>query len=114
MPATVQQHFDRTAPEVKATYQRLLASARALGSVREDPKKTSIHLMRRTAFAGVATRRGALVLTIKSATDLQSPRIEKHERASANRWHLNVRLSSPTDVDRELTRWLKAAYELAE
>jgi hypothetical protein len=37
----------------------------------------------------------------------------KHEQASANRWHLEVKLAAPADVDRELTSWLAEAYELS-
>ena len=79
----------------------------------EEPKKTSIHLMRHTAFAGVATRQSSLILTLKSASDLRSSRIDKREHTSANRWHLEVRLERPDQVDRELVSWLKAAYKLA-
>jgi hypothetical protein len=81
--------------------------------VTEDAKKTSIHLMRRTAFAGVATRRSSLILTLKSATDIRSPRIGRREQTSANRWHVEISLNDPAQVDRQLTSWLKAAYELA-
>jgi hypothetical protein len=101
-----------TAP-LRAIYQRLLRTARAIGPFTEDPKKTSIHLTRRTAFAGIATRKHALILTIKSATDIRSPRIVKHEQASAHRWHLDVRLEDPKEVDAELKAWLKAAMTLA-
>jgi hypothetical protein len=69
--------------------------------------------MRKTAFAGVATRRSSLIVTLKSAKDIRSPRIEKREQTSAHRWHLEVRLEKPADVDRQLTNWLTAAYELA-
>jgi hypothetical protein len=110
---TVDSHFTRSDPEVFATYRRLLKAARALGRVAEEPKKTSIHLVRDTAFAGVATRRSSLILTLKSAKDVRSPRIEKREQASAHRWHLQVRLQTPADVDRQLTAWLTAAYDLA-
>ena len=110
---TVETHFERSDPEVLATYRRLLDAARALGPVAEEPKKTSIHLMRKTAFAGVATRRSSLILTLKSEKDIRSPRIEKREQASAHRWHLEVRLEKPADVDRQLTNWLTAAYEIA-
>lgn len=118
MPATlaavgIAAHFRDRAPNVAATYAALLQAARALGPVTEDPKKTSIHLVRESAFAGVATQKAALVLTVKSATDLRSPRIRKHERASAHRWHLELRLTEPEDVDTELRRWLTAAYALA-
>jgi hypothetical protein len=110
---TVESHFDGKDPAVRATYLRLLAAARALGPVVEEPKKTSIHLMRHTAFAGVATRRSSLILTLKSAKNIRSPRINKREQTSAHRWHLEIRLEKPTDVDRQLATWLSAAYELA-
>ena len=109
----VAPHFAGKDPTVRATYLRLLAIARTLGPVTEEAKKTSIHLVRDTAFAGVATRRSSLVLTLKSATDIRSPRIEKREQASANRWHLEVRLEKPAQIDRQLAGWLKAAYKLA-
>jgi hypothetical protein len=69
--------------------------------------------MARTAFAGVATRRSALILTLKSTKDIRSPRIEKREQVSAHRWHLDIRLTKPSDVDRQLAMWLSQAYELA-
>lgn len=109
----VETHFAKTDPAVAATYQRLLEVARGFGPVTEEAKKTSIHLVRHTAFAGVATRRASLILTLKSATDVRSPRIAKREQASAHRWHVEVRLERPAQVDRQLTSWLKAAYELA-
>jgi hypothetical protein len=110
---TVESHFAKSDPEVFATYRRILQAARALGRVAEEPKKTSIHLVRDTAFAGVAARRSSLILTLKSAKDIRSPRIAKREQTSAHRWHVEVRLQKPADVDRQLTNWLTAAYELA-
>ncbi len=110
---TVDGHFQGRAASVTATYAAVLTAARRFGRVREEPRKTSIHLVRETAFAGVATQKAALVLTIKSDRDVRSPRIRRHERASANRWHLEVRLTSPEEVDRELRGWLERAYSLA-
>ncbi len=109
----VRQHFEGRTPAVRAIYDRILAATGRFGPFQEEPKKTSIHLARKTAFAGVATRKNALILTLKSATDLKSPRVSKHERASANRWHLEVRLDDPAQVDAEIEGWLRAAYELA-
>lgn len=99
---------------VREIYDRLLAEVRAFGPVQEDPKLTSIHWNRRSAFAGVATRKEGLILTVKSATDLASPRIRKHEQASARRWHLEVPLSSVAEVDAEILGWLRASYALSE
>jgi hypothetical protein len=111
---TVAQHFERSEPQVYAVYDKIVKAARACGPVGEDPKKTSIHLTRRTAFAGVATRKTALVLTLKASSDIQSDKIIKHEQASANRWHLNVKLEHPRDVDATVIGWIKQAYGLAE
>lgn len=111
---TVEQHFDNRDPAVKATYAAILKAARRFGPVKEEAKKTSIHLVRRTAFAGVATRKNALILTLKSESDLRSTRIAKRERASANRWHLEVRLTEPSAVDEEIVSWLAKAYDLSD
>ena len=112
-PMGVALHFAKSNPEVLQTYRRLLEAARAIGPVAEEPKKTSIHLVARTAFAGVAARRSSLILTLKSSRDIRSPRIAKREQVSAHRWHVEIRLTRPSDVDRQLTAWLSAAYELA-
>lgn len=94
-------------------YDTLLATARAFGPVSEDAKKTSVHLVRRTAFAGVAVRRSSLILTLKSKTDIVHARVIKREQVSAHRWHIEIRLETVADVDRQLAIWLRAAYDLA-
>lgn len=110
---TVKEHFENRAPEVKATYAAILKAAKSLGPVKEEAKKTSIHLVRKSAFAGVATRKTALVLTLKSDSDITSKRIAKREQASAHRWHVEIKLAAPEQVDREILAWLRKAYELA-
>ena len=79
----------------------------------EEPKKTSIRLVNRTAFAGVATRKSAIILAIKSDRKPSSRRIHKAEQISASRFHHEVRLTSTTHVDAELVKWLKDAYALS-
>jgi hypothetical protein len=110
---SVENHFEGRSPAVRQIYDRLLSATSTFGPFDEDPKKTSIHLNRKTAFAGVMTRKDCLILTLKSAQDIQSPRISKHEQASAHRWHLEVRLEDPIEVDPELVGWLKEGYELS-
>jgi hypothetical protein len=109
----VDQHFEGKEPQVRRIYDALLRAARSFGAVTEDPKKTSIHLTRRTAFAGVAPRKDAVILTLKSARDIVDPRIRKHQHTSANRWHLDVSLSDAKHVDGQLKGWLRDAYDLA-
>ena len=110
---TIRYHFEGKDAAVRQIYDRLVKSSRKFGPVAEEPKKTSIHLVNRTAFAGVATRKSAIILTIKSDRKLSSPRIHKSEQTSASRFHHEVKLASPAEVDSELMKWLKDAYALS-
>jgi hypothetical protein len=105
--------FASSDPVVEAIYRQLKIAARACGPFKEETKKTSIHLVRESAFAGISPRKASLLLTLKSSKGIASPRIARQERVSANRWHLDLKLQSPDDVDRELKAWMKAAYALA-
>ena len=109
----VDDHFVGKPDELKAVYDRLVAMAETFGPVEQDPKKTSIHLNRETAFAGVAVRKAHIVLTIKSDRKIKSPRIFKSEQTSAKRFHHETKLGAVGDVDAELKGWLKAAYDLS-
>ena len=111
---TVASHFAKSADSVRATYGALLAASRALGTVREEAKKTSIHLVNSTAFAGIATRKEVLILTLKAECAVKSPRVHRAQQVSANRWHLEIRLATPSEVDAELRTWLRQAYDLAK
>jgi hypothetical protein len=111
---SVHQHFQDRVPALRQTYDALLRVSRRFGAVVEEPKKTSIHLVARSAFAGIALRKNELILTIKSATDIQSSRIRKREQTSARRWHLEVRLSDPKQVDAEIERWIGQAFEISK
>jgi Domain of unknown function (DUF5655) len=110
----VNEHFFGKTDEVRAIYDRLVAIAEAFGPVEQDAKKTSIHLNRRTAFAGVAVRKAHIVLTIKSDRPTKSPRISKSEQTSSKRFHHEVKLTVIDDLDAELKGWLKAAFDLSE
>lgn len=110
---TVESHFSSKDPIVREIYDRVLKTIRQVGRVVEEPKKTSIHLVNATALAGVATRKDSLILTVKSDRKLTSSRIHKSEQVSASRFHHEVKLRSPGDVDDELAGWLRDAYVLS-
>ena len=110
---SVNSHLDGKEPVVKEIYDTLIENLRLFGPVLEEPKKTSIHLVNVTAFAGIATRRNAIVLTIKSNRDLESTRIHKSEQTSARRFHHEVKLTKRSDIDDELIAWLREGYALS-
>ena len=105
--------FDGKQAIVREIYEKLLAAVGVFGKVKIEPHKTSIHLVNCTAFAGVAVRKDHLVLTIKSDLPMESDRIFKSERVSRNRYHHEIRLASPLDVNKELVAWLKAGWKLS-
>jgi Domain of unknown function (DUF5655) len=111
--STIASHFENKDVTVKLIYDQLLNKLRGFGSICEEPKKTSIHLVNTTAFAGVATRMNSIIMTIKSDRRLSSARIHKTQQTSARRFHHEVRLTSPADIDAELLAWLRNAYELS-
>ena len=110
----VNDHFVGKTDLVRTIYDRLVAIAEAFGPVEQDAKKTSIHLNRRTAFAGVAVRKAHIVLTIKSDRPIKSSRVFKSEQTSSKRFHHEIKLAVIDDLDAELEGWLKAAYEMSE
>jgi len=111
---SVSDHFVNKDPSVRALYDQLVSLLQTFGPIEQDPKKTSIHLNRKSALAGVETRKDCLLLNIKSDHQIKSPRIEKAEQVSTKRFHHKVRISSTGDFDEELKSWLKEAYLLSE
>jgi hypothetical protein len=102
--------------QVSEVYERLTSVLRSVGPVTVETKRTSIHLIAGScgsAFAGVHPQKSAILLNIRSPAPIESPRVRKVEQVSKNRFHNEVLLASPDDVNGELLRWLKTAYDLA-
>lgn len=109
----VENHFENKSAVVREIYDGLIKKVESFGKFHEEPHKTSIHLLNQTAFAGVATRKDSLLLTIKIDHPIESLRVTKTEQVSRNRFHLLVRLEAPEEIDAELLKWLKDAYNLS-
>ena len=110
---TLEHHFAGKAPVVRNIYDTLLSALHEFGDIIEEPKKSSIHLVNSSALAGIATRKSYLLLNIKSDHKIDSERIKKAEKISANRYHHEIKLERVDDIDQELIGWLRAAYELS-
>ena len=110
----VNDHFTGKDPSVRVLYNGLLKMLRTFGPIIEEAKKTSIHLVRASALAGVETRKSYILLNIKANHKIDSPRVAKREQVSAHRIHHLVHLDSPSDLDAELEGWLREAYLLSE
>jgi hypothetical protein len=54
-----------------------------------------------------------VLLTIRTAAPLAGPRVRKVDQLSKHRFHNDVLLAAPGEVDDELLAWLRTAYALA-
>ena len=110
---SVNDHFKDKDKSLRAMYDQILAAAREAGPVVQEAKKTSIHLVNHTALAGVQVRKGYLLLNLKSDHPIKSKRFHKSEKLSAKRFHQELKIESPEDVDEELKGWIQEAYHLS-
>jgi Domain of unknown function (DUF5655) len=94
-------------PETRDLYATLLPETQERGQVRR------IHLVRKSAFAGVRPRRKHLVLTLKASEPIESERILKAEQASKRRWYYDVKLPTKSEIDAELLGWLAKSYDIS-
>ncbi len=95
-----------------AVFETLCARLQEIGPFQIEEKKTSLHIKAaRAAFLGVHPRRTGLRINIVLAEGLTSGRVVKSEQVSANRWHNEVDVKDSSDVDTELTGWIRQAYE---
>ena len=104
--------FERAAPQVLDTYAALLGVIGRLGPFIVEAKKTSIHLVAGSAFAGVHPQKSKLRLNIVTDRRLEGPRIRKVEQVSARRFHNEIDLVTPADIDDDVRGWLTEAYSL--
>ena len=81
-----------------------------------EPKQTCVHVIAQKdgpAYLGIHPRKDAVMITLKLNEALKSKRVKKAEKASANRWHIDLVVNAIEDVDGELVAWMKTAWELA-
>jgi hypothetical protein len=99
-------------PASAAVWERLVGELDGLGALGVEEKKTSVHVTNaRAAFLGVHPRKQGLRLNIVLATPLEGARVVKSERVSANRFHNEVDVKDPAEIDAELLGWIRQAYE---
>lgn len=99
-------------PVTRAIYDRLAERLRPVGPFAVETKKTCLHLVNGSAFAGVHPRKDSILLTIRTDKAIKSKRVRKVDQASASRFHNDLVLTSPADVGAELIGWLRAGYTL--
>ncbi len=108
------RHFVGTEPEVRATFDRIVAIVMALGPVSVLPEKTRIALHVRMSFAAFVPRKRWLDGHLVLARRIDSPRFRRIEVFSPRNVLHAFRLTSPADIDAEFAGWLAEACAVGE
>ena len=109
----LEDHFAGKAPQTGELYDQIMKILESLGPVSVEPKKTCIHLVRRTALAGITVRKDFVILEFKTDYPIESPALAKTEQISRNRFHHTLKVTSPDSLTKEVHGWLHDAYELS-
>jgi Domain of unknown function (DUF5655) len=105
------QHFARASPQVRATFDAVLAAVSALGPVEVLAEKTRIALQVRMSFAAFMPRRHWLNGRLVLARRIDSPRFLRVDTFSPRNVLHAFRLTTPSEVDEQFTAWLAEAYQ---
>lgn len=114
MSPTIESHFEDKDPALKAAYDSLITALKTFGPINESPKQTSIHLEKNSGFAGVHPRKSAFNLEFRTDYKIDDPRITRTQQLSTRRFEHTVKIQTPDDVDEQLLKWLKDAYDLSK
>ncbi len=103
------QYRDR--PELRPIYERVVSAALKLGEVAIQARKTYVSLVspRRTFARVQPTTRQRVDLGLR--LDRQRPIGRLQPSKIHETMQLQIGLTSPADVDDEVVRWLKRAYQ---
>ena len=110
---TVEEHFRGRPPELRKTFDVLVARLRKLGSLRVDAVQSTIHFFAsKFCFGGVYVRNDHVRLSFMCEDVIRDGRILRTLQVAPRRVGHSVKLTSPSDVDNRLMSWLTKAYKL--
>jgi hypothetical protein len=113
-PGRLEDHFTRSGPEVRATFDRVLEAVSDLGPVDVLAEKTRVALHVRMSFAAFVPRRRWLDGHLVLARQVASPRFRRVEVYSPRNVLHAFRLHSVAEVDEEFRGWLAEAYRVGQ
>jgi hypothetical protein len=95
---SVDEHFARAEPQVRAAFDRLVELYERCGPIVVIAQKTRIVFMVRARFGGCQVRRDRLVTNVSLPRRVAHPRFKRIEQLG--RWHLHhFEVRSPAELD---------------
>jgi hypothetical protein len=111
---TLDDHFTKSDPQVRATFDAILSAVRRIGPVDVLPERTRIAFHVRMSFAAFTPRQQWLNGHLVLARGVNSPRFVRVQTFSPHNVLHAFRLSDPAEIDAEFTDWLREAYLVGE
>jgi hypothetical protein len=99
-------------PASAVIYKALMDYISSLEGCELQENASSFHVVRGRAFLGIHPRRGGILVNIVLNRQLDSARVHRAEQVSANRWHNEIILLDPAEIDDKLLAWIREAYDL--
>ncbi|WP_284037154.1 DUF5655 domain-containing protein [Neobacillus sp. 114] len=104
--------FSNKASNVYEIYSKILYLLKEIGPFEIEFKKTSIHLLNKSAFGGVHPKKKWLDFNLVTNHQIEHEKITKIEQVSKNRFHNNFRFYSEDELNQEFLVLLKESYQL--
>jgi hypothetical protein len=108
----IDAHFKGKSAKLKILFSAIVKQLKKLGLLRLDAVKSSINLISRHHFAGIAVRQDYLRVGFLARRPIESPRIVHTEVLGPNRVAHRVLVREAADIDAELLHWLAEAQEM--
>jgi Domain of unknown function (DUF5655) len=109
----VDESFAGRPASYRLIYDTLIEHLQRLGRVEEDAVKVGVFLSSERKFAEIRPMARSLAVWLILPYPLDSPRVARCERISADRFALYLKLTSVDEVDEELLGWFEDAYDHA-
>ena len=108
----IDDHFRGKDWRLKTIFDSLIRQLKRTGPLRIDAVKTTINLISKHHFGGIAIRRDYLRVGFISDHEIRDRRICRAERVGPHRVSHHVLVSSLSDLDAQLLGWLSEAQAM--
>ena len=109
---SVGHHFTGKDPRLKEIFESLIRKLKTTGPLRVDAVASTINLVSKHHFGGIAIRRDYLRVGFISDHEIRDRRICRAERVGPHRVSHHVLVSSLSDLDAQLLGWLSEAQAM--
>lgn len=100
-------------PEIRDLYQVLIDRLKEFGEIDVYSGKWNLTIRRLTTFLSVMVEKSHLTLVFISKVPIDEFPVYQSNHYSGNRFSNAVKIESEEEIDDQLIRWLKEAWELA-